>query len=222
MRSTTRARVGEIARAIERRAPGDSFSPEKGWSCADAVFVDQQDARLARGDGAPAGAIGAGQLAARSAIAAADWPITAGESLPSGHISAASVAFCARVEQDGAARGQRGQQRARAPRRRRPGCSPTSSSSRCRRSSSGRCARPPPRRRRSRRRCRRRCRRRRRTPACRSRRRRARWPASRSRRRGRTGASARAVDVLGDRRRQQLDQVARELGRCRSARAARG
>lgn len=33
--------------------------------------------------------------AARSAMARADWPMTAGESLPPGHINCCSVAFCA-------------------------------------------------------------------------------------------------------------------------------
>ena len=166
---------------------------------ADAVFLDQQHPRLrARRRAA---------RPARSAIAAADWPIACADSLPSGHISCCSRAL-SRPSSSTAPALAAQRCSGRRSRRRGPRCSPTSSWWRCRRSSSARSSRPPSRGRRSRRRWWRRCRRRRRRPACRSRRRRARWPASRWPRPGRL-AHQLGRRLLGDRRRQHLHQVAR-------------
>ena len=105
-----RAGVGEIARREERQHRRELLA-RKRMIVADAVLLDHQDARLPGRDGAPGGAIGTGRLGgalARSRVA--DWPITAGDSLPSGHIKAASVAFCDASTQNGAPRRERREQ----------------------------------------------------------------------------------------------------------------
>ena len=202
MRATMSQRMLEVARAVQRQHRAQLLAGER---------VRRRRRRLPR----PSGMrglqrrdVGAGRRAA--AIARADWPVTAADSLPSGHISCCSAAFCAASSSTRAARAQRGEHRRRAPRRRRPGCSPTSSWWRCRRSWSAAM---------------------RSAAASTSARlvddaghvagadaegrraagvaRRARWPASRWPPPGRTGASARPCEALLDRRRQHLHQVAR-------------
>ena len=206
MRAHDAAAAVEVARAVERQHRAQLLARERMLG-ADAVFLDHQDARRAR-DAASARVGGERRRARRSSRPTGRS--TAGDSLPSGHISALQRRLLRGVEQHGAA-------------------SPASAAS------SGVADRVDDTRLFSDEQLvalskvfertilsaasvdvgglvddrRRRCRRRRRRPACRSRRRRARWPASRWPRRGRTGASARAVDCLGDRRRQQLHQVAR-------------